>query len=133
MCLRIEPSWMMPIVQFLKMGELPQNKQEARKVERWSTYFYIENDQLYKKRFALPSLHYLNLEEADYVLRKIHEGICESHLARTFVAPKTVRSGYYWLKMKQEALQLVQSCEKCQRFARVQRQPSAKQRPITSP
>ena len=133
MCLRADLSWMMPIVQFLKLGELLSNKLEARKVECRSAYFFIENDRLYKKGFALPSLRCLNPEEADYVLREIHEGICGSHLTGTSVALKAVRSGYYWPKMKQDALQLVQNCDKCQWFARVQRQPLAEQKPITSP
>ena len=124
---------MTPIVQFLKTGELPQNKQEARKLERRSAHFFIENEQLYKKGFALPSLRCLDPEEAAYVLKEIHEGICGSHLAGTSVALKAIRSGYYWPRMKQDALRLVQSCDKCQRFARVQRQPSAEQKSITSP
>ena len=41
-------------------------------------YFFIENDQLYKKSFALPSLHCLVPREADYVLKEIHEGFVEA-------------------------------------------------------
>ena len=68
---------------------------------------------MYKKGFALLSLCYLNPKEADYVLREIHEGICGSHFAGTSVALKAIQSGYYWPKMKQNALQLVQSYDKC--------------------
>ena len=63
---------------------------------------------------------------------EIHKGICRSHLAGMSVALKAVWLGYYWPMMKQEALQFVQSCDKCQRFTKVQRQPSIKQKPILS-
>ena len=91
---------MTSILQHLRTGELPQNKQEAKKIKRQLTYFFVENNRLYKKGFALPSLHCLGPEEANYVLREIHEGICESHLAGTFVALKAIRLGYYWPRMK---------------------------------
>ena len=133
MCLRFEPSWMTLILHYLRMGELPQNKQEAKKIDRRSAYFFIENDKLYKKGFMLPSLCCFNSEEANYILREIHEGIYGSHLTRTSVALKAIRSGYYWPRMKLDTLQLVQNCDKCQRFIRIQCQPSAKQRLIISP
>ena len=38
-------SWMTPIVQYLKIDMLPSNKKETKKVERQSTYFFLENDQ----------------------------------------------------------------------------------------
>ena len=44
MCLEIEPSWMTPILRYQKIGELPQNKQEVKKIEHQSAYFFIEND-----------------------------------------------------------------------------------------
>ena len=62
--------------------------------------------------FALPLLRYLNLEEANYVLREIHEGICG--LPGASIALKAIRLGYYWPRMKEEALQFVQSYDKCQ-------------------
>ena len=69
----------------------------------------------------------------DYIFREIHEGICGSHLAGIVVALKALRLGYYWPRMKKEALELIKSCDKCQRFAKVQRQPATEQTSITSP
>ena len=78
MCIETELLWMTLIIHYLKMGKLPQNKQDVRKIEHRSAYFFIKNDQLYKKCFALPSLRCLTPKEANYVLREIHEGICRS-------------------------------------------------------
>ena len=107
MCLETEEIWMTPILHYLKTGDLPQDKQEAKKIKRHSTYFFIENDQLYKKSFALPSFHCVTPNEVEYVLKEIHEGICGSHQAETTIALKVVQSGYHWPRMKQEALKLV--------------------------
>ena len=89
---------------FLKWGKLPEGKQEVKKIEYWSAYFFIKNDQLYKKGFALPSVRCLSPEEADYMLREIHEGICKSHLMGASIALKAIWLGYYWPMMKQDAL-----------------------------
>ena len=55
MTIEKEKSWMTPIVQYLKTGTLPLDRKEAKIIERRSAYFFLENDQLYKKSFTLPS------------------------------------------------------------------------------
>ena len=49
-------SWMSLIINYLKWGNIANDKKEIRMVEHRSVYFFIENYQLYKKGFALPSL-----------------------------------------------------------------------------
>ena len=83
-------SWMTLIMYFLKWDKLLEDKKEAKKMECRLAYFFIENDQLYKKGFALPSLCCLHPDEANYVLREIHEG--QSHLAGKSVTLKALRS-----------------------------------------
>ena len=36
-------SWITPIIHFLKWENLPNDKKEARKIERRLVYFFIEN------------------------------------------------------------------------------------------
>ena len=100
-------SWMTPIIHFLKRGNLLRNKKEARKIKHRLAYFFIKNEQIYNKGFALPSLHCLNPNEANYVLREMHEGIYGSHLVRITISLKAIQLGYYWPKMKLDALKLV--------------------------
>ena len=76
------------IMHFLKMGKLPQSKQEAKKIKCWLAYFFIKNDQLYKKGFALPSLCCLNPKEANYVLRKNTRGYLWDSPRQSHCCPK---------------------------------------------
>ena len=91
----------------LEKGNLLSDKKKAKKIKHRSTYFFIENEQIYKKGFTLPSLHCLNSDEANYVLREIHESIYGSHLVGTTISLKAVQPGYYWPKMKLDALKVV--------------------------
>jgi transposase InsO family protein len=49
------------------------------------------------------------------------------------LAHKATRAGYYWPTMNKDSVRLVQQCDKCQRFARVMRNPPENLSPITSP
>ncbi|XP_034212942.1 uncharacterized protein LOC117625504 [Prunus dulcis] len=71
------PTWMDPILQFLQNQTLPANPAEARRVRHRSARYLIINGSLYKRGFSLPYLRCLTPEEGHYVLREIHEGICE--------------------------------------------------------
>ena len=102
-----------------KNGMLTNDKKEEEKVERQLAYFFIKNKQFYKKGFTLSSLCSLHSDEANYVLREIHENICEIHLVGTSLAIKVVYARYYWPHMKKDAIRLAQHCDKCQRFAKV--------------
>jgi len=67
------------------------------------------------------------------VLKEIHEGVCGSHSGGRMLAHKAVRAGYYWPTMNQESMEMVQSCDKCQRFAKLQTKPPAKLNSVSSP
>uniref|UniRef100_A0A2N9HZF6 Uncharacterized protein n=1 Tax=Fagus sylvatica TaxID=28930 RepID=A0A2N9HZF6_FAGSY len=88
---------------------------------------------LYKRSFSLPYLRCLAPDEANYVMREIHEGICGDHSGARALQRKIVRAGYYWPSMKADACQFVQRCDKCQRFANLLHSPPAVLVPMTAP
>lgn len=99
----LEPKWASQITRFLRRGELPDDKEEARRVKvRASRYLFVD-DTLYKMSFTLLLLWCLSEEEADYMLREIHEGICGSHSEGRAMAYRAIRDGYYWASMKRDA------------------------------
>ena len=69
-----EGNWMNPIILYLKDGNLPEGKDEARRLRVRSARYVLLNDALYKRGFSQPYLRCLSPDEANYVLREVHEG-----------------------------------------------------------
>jgi hypothetical protein len=129
----IETSWMTPIISYLQRGTLPDNRHEARRLKVRASRFLMLQGTLYKRGFSLPYLRCLAPDEASYVMREIHEGICGDHSGARALKRKIVRAGYYWPSMKADACQFVQRCDKCQRFANHLHSPPAVLVPMTAP
>ena len=58
---------------------MPDEKEVARKLKVRAARFVLIKDVLYKRGFSHPYLRCLGNEEADYVMREVHEGICRNH------------------------------------------------------
>ena len=90
-----EGNWMTPILTYLKDGKLPEEKDKARQVSvRLARYVFID-EVLYKRGFSEPYVRCLALDEANYVLREIHEEACGNHSGARALVHKVVRAGYY--------------------------------------
>ena len=86
---------MTSIVTYLKDGRLPEERDEAKKLRIKSAKYVIIDEVLYKRGFSQPYLRCLVPNEANYVLREVHEGAYGNHSgARAFVH-KVVHAGYY--------------------------------------
>ena len=90
-------------------------------------------DVLYKRGFSRPYLRCLSHEKVDYVIREVHEGICENHLGARSLVHKLIRAGYYWPTMLKDAQTYVKAYDKCQRFSNLIRQPSEELTPMVAP
>ena len=124
---------MTPIVSYLKDGRLPEEKDEAKKVRVRSARYVLMNEVLYRRGFYQPYLRCLAPDEANYVLREIHEGACGNHSGARSLVHKVVRAGYYWPNMQADAKAYVKVCDQCQRFSNVPRQPSEYLTPMVAP
>ena len=116
--------WTTPLVSYLKDGVLPDEKEAARKLKVQAARFVLIKDVLYKRGFSRPYLRCLGTEEADYVMREVHEGIYGNHSRSRSLVHKLVRAGYYWPTMQKDAEAYVKACDKCQRFSNIIRQPT---------
>ena len=90
-------------------------------------------DILYKKGFSRLYLRCLIPEEAEYVMREVHEGICGNHFRARSLVHKLIRAGYYWSTIQKDAQNYVKACNKCQRFSNAIRQPSEELTPMRAP
>jgi hypothetical protein len=72
------------------------------------------NGILYKRGFTLPLIKCVSIEERDYILQEIHEGICGSHLEARVLAHKAVQARFYWPNMNKDSMVIIRNCNKCQ-------------------
>ena len=116
--------WMTPIIHYLKEGQLLKDRNEAWKVQIRAARFILIDDPFYRRGYSLPYLHYVNKEEANYVLREIHEGVCGNHARARSLAGKALRARYYWPTLQKDAYDLIKAYDQCQHFTKVQIRPS---------
>ena len=84
---RIGPSWMDPIIQFLSKDVLLEDKSEAKKIRRKALRFWLSEDQkLYKRSFSRPYLLCIHPEASELLLKELHEGIYGSHTGGRSIA-----------------------------------------------
>ena len=88
-------NWMTPITSYLKDRWLPEEKDEAKKLRVRSARYVLMDEVLYKRGFSQPYLRCLASDEANYVLREVHEGACGNHSGARSLVHKVVCAGYY--------------------------------------
>ena len=112
----LESNWTTPLISYLKVGILPNEKDAARKLKVQASRFILMKDILYKRGFSRPYLRCLVPEEAENVMREVHEGIYGNHSEARSLVHKLIRTGYYWPTMQKDAQNYVKTCDNCQRF-----------------
>ncbi|RDX81594.1 hypothetical protein CR513_37710, partial [Mucuna pruriens] len=75
----------------------------------------------------------LENEESAYVIREVHEGVCDTHISGRALASKIARAGYYWPMLRKDCMKYVKKCDKCQKFAKGHKAPLERLHPVTSP
>ena len=125
-------SWMDPIWDYVLNGTLPSDLKKASKLRAKSARFSLLRGTLYKRGFSTPLLKCIGKEDANYVLREVHEG-CGNHIGARTLAGKTLRQGYYWPTMLKDAKELVRKCKICQEHAKISYLPSEPLTSIISP
>ena len=109
---RAGPSWMDPLVLFLKHDTLPDDKVEVDKIRRKASRFWLSEDsKLYRRTFSGPYLHGVHPEATELILEELHEGICGSHTGGRSLSHRAITLGYWWPSMHKEALEYVKKCD----------------------
>ncbi|XP_022851454.1 uncharacterized protein LOC111373186 [Olea europaea var. sylvestris] len=98
-----EESWIDPLFEYLTKNKLSEDALTARRLKVRAASFAIIDGQLYKRGFTMPYLKCLRPTEAQEVLVEVYAGICGNHQGATTLAFKTLRQGYYWPSIKEDA------------------------------
>ena len=83
---------------------LPEDKKKARLLRVKVVSYTLYDDQLYKRGFSTSLMNCVDLEQGNDILQEIHEGIYGNHAGGQSLAYKTMRQGYFWPTMKNEAM-----------------------------
>ncbi|XP_021991974.1 uncharacterized protein K02A2.6-like [Helianthus annuus] len=108
---------MTPIIQYLQEGILPESKAEARKIQNKALHYEMNGSILYRKSFLGPLLRCVDPQDANYLIRGIHEGICGIDSGPRMVVAKIMNAGYYCPWMHLDALKELRTCDSCQRHS----------------
>ncbi|RDX84949.1 Retrovirus-related Pol polyprotein from transposon 17.6, partial [Mucuna pruriens] len=110
-------TWMDPMVEYLKEGRLPVDLVKASKIRKEAPKYTLVEQRLYRRGFSSPLLKCIDPEEAEYVIKEVHEGVCGTHIGGRALAGKIARAGYYWPSLKTDCMNYVRRCDTCRRFA----------------
>ncbi|GJY25945.1 reverse transcriptase domain-containing protein [Tanacetum coccineum] len=127
------PTWMTPIIEYLKDGTIPGDRKEASKLRIKARQYELLEGVLYRRSFLKPWLRCVGPLQAEYVIREIHEGSCSMHAGPRSVVAKAMRLGYYWPTMHRDARDMIRACNDCQIHRPVPRNPQQPLTPITAP
>ncbi|RDX61813.1 Tf2-8, partial [Mucuna pruriens] len=125
--------WMDPMVEYLKDGKLPANSVKSSKIRKEASKYMLIEQRLYRRGFSSPLLKCVDSEEAEYIIKEVHEGVCGTHIRGRALAGKIARAGYYWPTLKTDCLDYVRRCDTCQRFADSHQASAEQMYIVTSP
>ena len=101
-----------PIVSFLKDDALPEEKSEAKKIQRKAPQFWLSEDhKLYKCSYSGPYLLCIHPKVSKLLLEELHEGICGSHTGGRSLAHRAITQRYWWSGMQKEAQEYAKKCD----------------------
>ncbi|XP_024017454.1 uncharacterized protein LOC112090422 [Morus notabilis] len=72
-------NWMTPLIQYLMDPQLPNNKDEAKRIRYRAVRYLLYDGLLYRRGYLTPLQRCLNNAKAQKVLQEIHEGVCGNH------------------------------------------------------
>ena len=81
---------------YLLQGTLPEKEEDAERVARQATAYFIRDGELYRKRRNDVSLRCISREQGLELLADIHGGHCGHHSSPRTLVGKAFCSDFYW-------------------------------------
>lgn len=75
-----DKEWMIDIIDYLTKGNLLEDTLNAKVLRTKTSRYAMMSGDFYWQGFSTPLLTCLTGEQAEYVIRELHEGICRMHL-----------------------------------------------------
>ncbi|XP_027155474.1 uncharacterized protein LOC113755765 [Coffea eugenioides] len=127
--------WYSDLKEFLKTGSYPLHAGTKDKnfLRRMASKFFLNGEVLYKRTSDLNLLRCIDEDEAQYMMKEVHSGVCGPHMNGHLLAKKIMRTGYFWLTMEHDCIDFVRRCIKCQMHGDIIRAPPTELHSMTAP
>ncbi|KAG5557203.1 hypothetical protein RHGRI_007467 [Rhododendron griersonianum] len=134
MDIHLAPSWMDPLVSYLKHAVLPADRKEAHKIHCQSaSYFLDPSGTLYRRSYTGPDLRVVHEQEVPGILEELHGGSAGCHTGGRSLADRALSQGYWWKRMVHTATEFAKQCKSCQKHSPLINQPTLPLQPVSSP
>ena len=90
-------------------------------------------DDLYKCGYGQPLLKCVTVEQAQYIIKELHEGICGYHSGARTMTTRILRVDYFWPTMEADCQDFVKKCIPCQKHGNLIHQKQKQLHSILSP
>ncbi|KAH7849750.1 hypothetical protein Vadar_022440 [Vaccinium darrowii] len=126
-------SWLEPIIWYICDGEVPSDKDQARKFRIRVARYALMGDVFYRRSFTLPYFRCLIKMEAEQLMGEVHEGLCGGHHGGQTLAYELIRMGYYWPTMQNDCIEMGKKCDRSQKFANISHKQPTSLTPMRGP
>ena len=100
------------IQEYLEKGTLPEDKAQAKALQKRATRYIMVDGALYRS-FTKPLLRCVPPNLVQPILIEMHKGVCGGHLGGRNMADKIISMGYDWPNLRRDAQEYSQKCDKC--------------------
>ncbi|PKI49429.1 hypothetical protein CRG98_030161 [Punica granatum] len=124
--------WYEDIQLFLQTGQYPAfaDHNDRKTLRRLAAQYFLSGETLYRCSFDATLLRCVDKNEAQRLMKEVHEGSCGSHMNGLMLAKKIMRMGYFWSTMETDYVKHVRHCHLCQVYANQIKAPPNELHPI---
>jgi hypothetical protein len=111
-----EIDWMIPIKAYLDNQPISYDNVEIERIAHKSRMYHLIDGVLYKQGANDMMMKCISKDEGIQLLQDIHSGVYGAHSSWHSIVGKAFRYRFYWPTAKNDAIEIVTNCKKCQFF-----------------
>ncbi|XP_070014314.1 uncharacterized protein [Nicotiana sylvestris] len=92
--------WRNELIKYLRHDKLPEDQKASWALWTKEARYCLVGSQLYRRSFQGPLAWCLGTLVADYVMREVHEEVCENHTDVESFILKLIKVSYYWPRIE---------------------------------
>ncbi|XP_037492674.1 protein NYNRIN-like [Jatropha curcas] len=104
-----EEPWFMDILLYMKDGTFSDDatKEDRLVLRKMALKYVLADGELYRKAWNGMLLRCVDKKEGVEIMKKIHEGVCGTHLSGMSLAQKIMRQGHFWVQMEAWGIDII--------------------------